>query len=300
MTHPADPVPRPHPLPDPTRPPLPDPMPDPGPGDGPAHRAGHGAGHRAADEIPPPALIGFDAIGGALRDGWRDFRRAPGFGLFFSAFYVAGGLVLSAVALAAGQEWWLIPFVVGFPLIAPFAAVGLYEVSRRIEAGEALDWLSVMGVVFGQKDRQVPSMAMVILLMFMFWVFVAHTIFALFMGVQALTNITSSPELLLQGRGLAMLAVGTAIGAGFAAVLFAMTVAGLPLILDREVDFISAIIASVGAVAANLAVALAWAVVVALLLFAAITPLFLGLFVALPVLGHASWHMYRRLIPDWD
>ncbi len=292
MSHPADPVPRPNPLPDPTRPPMPDPMPDPGPAEGRASGE--------ADEIPPPAVIGFDAIGGALRDGWRDFRRAPGFGLFFAAFYVAGGLVLSAVALAAGQEWWLIPFVVGFPLIAPFAAVGLYEVSRRIEAGEALDWLSVMGVVFAQKDRQVPSMAMVILLMFMFWVFVAHTIFALFMGLQALTNIMSSPDLMLQGRGLVMLTVGTAIGAGFAAVLFAITVAGLPLILDREVDFISAIIASFGAVAANPGVMLAWAVVVAVLLFAGIVPLFLGLFVALPVLGHASWHMYRRLIPDWE
>lgn len=292
MSHPADPVPRPNPLPDPTRPPMPEPMPDPGPAEGRASGE--------ADEIPPPAVIGFDAIGGALRDGWRDFRRAPGFGLFFAAFYVAGGLVLSAVALAAGQEWWLIPFVVGFPLIAPFAAVGLYEVSRRIEAGEALDWLSVMGVVFAQKDRQVPSMAMVILLMFMFWVFVAHTIFALFMGLQALTNIMSSPDLMLQGRGLVMLTVGTAIGAGFAAVLFAITVAGLPLILDREVDFISAIIASFGAVAANPGVMLAWAVVVAMLLFAGIVPLFLGLFVALPVLGHASWHMYRRLIPDWE
>ncbi|WP_112872663.1 DUF2189 domain-containing protein [Paracoccus endophyticus] len=292
MSHPADPVPRPNPLPDPTRPPMPDPMPDPDPAEGRASGE--------ADEIPPPAVIGFDAIGGALRDGWRDFRRAPGFGLFFAAFYVAGGLVLSAVALAAGQEWWLIPFVVGFPLIAPFAAVGLYEVSRRIEAGEALDWLSVMGVVFAQKDRQVPSMAMVILLMFMFWVFVAHTIFALFMGLQALTNIMSSPDLMLQGRGLVMLTVGTAIGAGFAAVLFAITVAGLPLILDREVDFISAIIASFGAVAANPGVMLAWAVVVAVLLFAGIVPLFLGLFVALPVLGHASWHMYRRLIPDWE
>ena len=292
MSHPADPVPRPNPLPDPTRPPMPEPMPDPGPAEGRASGE--------ADEIPPPAVIGFDAIGGALRDGWRDFRRAPGFGLFFAAFYVAGGLVLSAVALAAGQEWWLIPFVVGFPLIAPFAAVGLYEVSRRIEAGEALDWLSVMGVVFAQKDRQVPSMAMVILLMFMFWVFVAHTIFALFMGLQALTNIMSSPDLMLQGRGLVMLTVGTAIGAGFAAVLFAITVAGLPLILDREVDFISAIIASFGAVAANPGVMLAWAVVVAVLLFAGIVPLFLGLFVALPVLGHASWHMYRRLIPDWE
>ncbi|HRO13709.1 MAG TPA: DUF2189 domain-containing protein [Paracoccus sp. (in: a-proteobacteria)] len=278
----------PTPIPDPTRPSQPDPAPDPGPGPG------------QPDEIPDPAVVGFDAIAGALRDGWRDFIRAPGFGLFFSAFYVAGGLVLTAVASAAGQEWWLIPFILGFPLIAPFAAVGLYEVSRRIEAGQALNWHAVLGVVFAQKDRQMPSMAMVILLMFMFWVFVAHTVFALFMGLQTLTNITSSPEMLLQGRGLTMLGLGTLIGGGFAAALFAMTVVGLPLLLDREVDFISAIIASFAAVTANPVVMLVWGALIAGLLFLGILPLFLGLFVALPVLGHASWHMYRRLMPDED
>lgn len=310
-------LPHPQPIPDPTRPPMPDPAPDPAPGplDGrrsnftrlPAHDGGPETyrpaflrADIAPDRIPDPALIGFDAIAASLRAGWSDFRRAPAFGLFFAAFYVLGGLVLAAVATAFGQEWWLIPFVVGFPLLAPFAAVGLYEVSRRIEAGLPLDWGGVLGVVFAQKDRQVPSMAMAILLMFMFWVFVAHTTFAMFMGLQSLTNITSSPEILLQGRGLAMLALGTLIGAGFAAALFAITVGGLPLLLDREVDLISAIIASFDAVTSNLAVMLAWALVILGILFVGIAPLFLGLFIALPVLGHASWHMYRHLLPDED
>ncbi|PHQ69009.1 MAG: hypothetical protein COB97_08700 [Paracoccus sp.] len=237
-------------------------------------------------------------IADALSAGWRDFRRAPAFGLLFSAFYVLGGMVIAAVALASGREWWLIPFVLGFPLIAPFAAVGLYEVSRRIEAEEPLDWPAVIGVVFAQKDRQVPSMAMVILLLFMFWVFVAHTIFALFMGVSALTNVTSSAEILLTGRGLLMLLIGTLIGGGFAAVLFAFTVVGLPVLLEREVDFITAIIASIRAVAANLVVMAAWAAIITALLAVGMVPFFLGLFIALPVLGHASWHVYRRLMPD--
>ena len=245
-----------------------------------------------------PARLGFDAIGQALRAGWWDFLKAPGFGLFFAAFYVAGGLVLASVAFLSGQEWWLLPFLVGFPLIAPFAAVGLYEVSRRIELGQPLIWREVLGTVVAQKDRQVPSMAMLILLMFMFWVFVAHTNFALFMGLSSLTNITSSPELLLQGRGLAMLLVGAVVGAGFAAMLFAITVVGLPMILDREIDLITAMIASFRAVFANPGVMLAWAVLIATLLFLAILPVFLGLFVVLPVLGHASWHMYRLLMPD--
>lgn len=252
---------------------------------------------REPDRLPDPAQITVGAIRVALANGWDDFRRAPGFGLLFSAFYVAGGLVLAAVALAAGQEWWLIPFIVGFPLIAPFAAVGLYEVSRRLEAGEPLNWPAVAGVIFAQRERQIPSMAMVILLMFMFWVFVAHTIFALFMGLSALTNITSSTEVLIQGRGLVMLAVGTLIGAGFAALLFCITVIGLPLLLDREVDFITAIITSFKAVSLNLLPMLVWAMVIAVVLFLGILPAFLGLFIALPVLGHASWHMYRQVMP---
>ncbi|MFV0303685.1 MAG: DUF2189 domain-containing protein [Paracoccus sp. (in: a-proteobacteria)] len=258
---------------------------------------GHMGLPRGPDVLPEPSRIGATAIRTALADGWHDFRRAPAFGLLFSAFYVLGGLVLTAVALAVGQEWWLIPFIVGFPLIAPFAAVGLYEVSRRLEAGEPLNWPAVAGVVFAQKDRQIPSMAMVILLMFMFWVFVAHTTFALFMGLSALTNITTSPEVLFQGRGLVMLAVGSLIGAGFASVLFCVTVIGLPLLLDREVDFITAIITSFRAVFANPLPMLLWAIVIAGLLFLGILPAFLGLFIALPVLGHASWHLYRQVIP---
>lgn len=248
------------------------------------------------DDIPEPGRIALSDLSGALTLGWRDFRRAPAFGLMFSAFYVLGGWALASVAFASGQDWWLIPFVVGFPLIAPFAAVGLYEVSRRIEAGEPLDTGRVLRVVFAQRNRQIPSMAMVILLMFMFWVFVAHTVFALFMGLSALTNITSSPEVLLQGRGLVMLLLGTAIGAGFAAVLFSFTVIGLPLLLDREVDFISAIITSCRAVAENPGVMAAWAALIAAWLFLAILPAFLGLLVVLPVLGHASWHVYRRVM----
>lgn len=248
--------------------------------------------------LPEPRELGPGAIGAALRAGVRDFLKAPLYGLFFSAVYVAGGLILWAVYAASGQEWWLIPVVLGFPLLAPFAAIGLYEVSRRLEAGEPLIWREVLGVVFAQKDRQIPSMAMVVLLLFMFWVFVAHTIFALFMGLQALTNVTSSFALLLEGNGPAMLAVGTLIGAGFAGVLFCITVVGLPMLLERDVDFISAIIVSFQAVFANLAAMILWGIVIALLLALGMAPLFLGLFLVLPVLGHASWHMYRQLVGD--
>ena len=128
----------------------------------------------------------------------------------------------------------------------------------------------------------------------------AHEVtgFALFMGVASLTNITSSLGVLLTGNGPIMLLVGTTIGAGFALALFSFTVVGLPLLLEREVDFISAIITSVSAVTQNPVSLGLWGLVIAVVLFAGMVPLFLGLFIALPVLGHASWHMYRALTVD--
>lgn len=251
--------------------------------------------HATPSPIPEPQRISPQALRDALALGWRDFTRAPLYGILFSAVYVIGGLILFAIFTAAAAEWWFIPIAVGFPLLAPFAATGLYEISRRLERGEALQARAIFGCVFAQKDRQLPSMAMVIMLVFMFWVFVAHTVFALFFGLQPVRE--SVWEMLLTPTGLTMLAAGTLVGGAMAAVFFCLTVVSLPLLLDREVDFVSAMIASFGCVTANPVVMALWAVIIAASLFAAMLPGFLGLFVVLPVFGHASWHLYRRLLP---
>ncbi|MCX7644702.1 MAG: DUF2189 domain-containing protein [Rhodobacteraceae bacterium] len=246
--------------------------------------------------VPEPKPATAADIRAALAAGWSDFRAAPAFGLFFAAVYVAGGLFLVWVLAASGQIWWTIPITLGFPLIGPFVAVGLYEVSRRLEAAEPLDWGAVLGVVVRQKDRQIPSMAAIIVIFFLFWNFLGHMIFALFLGRTAMTNVSSSFDVFLTPNGLAMLAVGTLVGAGFALVLFATNVVSLPLLLDREVDFVTAMIVSVRSVLESPAVMLAWAALIAAALFLSMLPVFLGLFLTLPVLGHASWHLYRRLL----
>ncbi len=248
----------------------------------------------AASTLPEPSKVSVEDLRRALALGIADFKRAPVFGLAFSLVYVLGGLVLYAVFVAAGQSWWFIPVAVGFPLLAPFAATGLYEVSRRLEQGAPLSWKAVAGCVLAQKDRQVPSMAMVIMLAFMFWVFVAHTIFALFFGLRPIES--SILAMLMTGPGLMMLLVGGIIGGAMAAVLFALTVVSLPLLLDRELDFITAMITSVKVVMVNPVTMLVWAMIIALLLFVGMLPAFLGLLIALPVLGHASWHLYRMVL----
>ncbi|GHC58891.1 membrane protein [Gemmobacter tilapiae] len=232
----------------------------------------------------------------SLALGWRDFRRAPALGLFFAGVYVLGGWVLLLAFTEAGRLWWSLPAMAGFPILGPFIACGFYDISRRLEAGEPLSWRDVMGVIFQQRNRQIPSMAAIIVVFFLFWNFLAHMIFALFLGFSTMTNVSSSFGVFLTPNGLTMLATGTVIGAVFAATLFSLTVISLPLLLDREVDFVTAMITSVGVVSTNPFVMFGWATLIALALFAAMLPGFLGLFLVLPLFGHATWHLYRRAL----
>lgn len=251
---------------------------------------------------PPRALpeimsLDADDLRHALRAGWGDFVTHPLYGAFFALVYVAGGWLLTYAFTAKGQVWWTLPAAAGFPIIAPFAACGLYEISRRREMREPLIFSEILGTVFRQKDRQIPSMAVVIVVFFLFWNFLAHMIFALFLGKATMTNVSSSLGVFLTAEGLAMLAFGTAVGAVFATLLYALTVVSLPMLLDdHEVDFVTAMLTSVALVRENPVVMFAWGALIAVLLFLGMLPGFLGLFVVLPLLGHASWHLYRRAV----
>lgn len=246
-----------------------------------------------------PEVLELDAgdLRHALRAGWRDFVAEPYYGAFFSLVYVIGGWLLIFAFSAKGQLWWTLPAGAGFPILGPFVACGFYEISRRREAGQGMVLSEILGVVVRQKDRQIPSMAAVVVVFFLFWNFLAHMIFALFLGQATLVNVSSSLAMFSTAEGFLMLSFGTAVGAALATLFYALTVVSLPMLLDdREVDFVTAMLTSVALVRANPLLMLGWGALIAVGLFLGMLPFFFGLMVALPVFGHASWHLYRRAV----
>jgi uncharacterized membrane protein len=230
----------------------------------------------------------------ALVAGWSDYRAHPGYGAFFAAIYVAVGMLLIWASVTRGAMDWLVLAAAGFPLLAPFCAVGLYDVSRRREAGLPLNWGAVLGALRGRGDDQILSMGVILFVGFGFWLMIAHGIFAVFMADAGLG--TNPMALFRTPASMLMLLVGSTVGAAIALAFYTLTVISLPMLVDRDVDFLTAIITSVRTVKANRAVLLIWALIVAAALFVAMIPAFLGLLVVLPVLGHATWHLYRRSI----
>ena len=246
---------------------------------------------------PQIARIGVADVVEAFAAGLRDFQAAPLYGLFFGGIYALGGLFILMSVTRLGMPYLAYPLAAGFVLIGPFVAVGLYEVSRRRERQETLRWSGILGVVLAQGRRELSWMAFVALFVMMIWLYQVRLLLALFLGFQSfasfggfLTVLATTPE------GLMFLAVGNLVGAVLATVLFSLTVVSFPLLLDREVDFITAMITSVRAVALNPVPMLGFAAAIVALSLVAMLPAFLGLVVILPVLGHATWHLYRRVV----
>ena len=231
----------------------------------------------------------------SLARGWRDLRAAPVTDLCLASVFVVAGLLMTLVTVATGQTFWLVLAVMGFPLIGTLAAVGFYETSRRLAAGLPARPGDVLPLVWAHRHGQLPWLGAIVVVIFLFWFFLGHMIFALFLGLSPMTNVLSSAEVLMTSEGLWMLATGTAVGAGFAALVFAISVAGMPMLVDRDVDFITAMSRSVAVVAARPLPWLGWGLFVALVTLVSMLPLFLGLFVTMPLLGHATWHLYARL-----
>ena len=250
---------------------------------------------RRPDPVVRPVAV--SDIVEALASGLRDFQAAPIYGLVFGGLYALGGIAILVCLVGLGWSYLAYPLAAGFALIGPFAAVGLYEVSRRRAAGQPLSWKIVLRTIAAQGNRELGWMAFVTLFVFVVWMYQVRLLVAVFLGLHATASlrdfvvlVTTTPE------GIIFLIVGNAVGAVLSLVLFSLTVVSFPLLLDRDVDFVTAMITSVRAVTLSPLPLLSWAAIIVIELLVAALPAFLGLVIVLPILGHATWHLYTRIV----
>lgn len=260
------------------------------------------SGKQATDDsditsTPDINTLTFADIRVCLRNGIADYRRAPLIGIFLGSIFAVIGLFITLSLFVWEKSWMMYPMLIGFPLIGPFAAVGLYEVSRRIEAGAPLAWNEILSVVRLQSRREIRWMAFVMLFIFWVWMYQVRLLIALILGRMSFATLESFIEIITTTReGLIFIIAGHIVGACLALVLFSVTVISMPLLLDREVDFITAMITSIKTVLASPLVMLSWGVFVTLAIMLSFVPAFLGLLLVLPILGHTTWHLYRKAI----
>jgi uncharacterized membrane protein len=235
-------------------------------------------------------------IAEALVQGLRDFQAMPLYGLAFGALYAGGGIAIVLCLTAFGLVYLAYPLAAGFALIGPFVAVGLYEMSRCREAGRPV---TVGGIWSTVRSRsEIGWMAFVTLFVFVIWMYQVRLLIALLLGLNV--SFSSLQQfitvVLTTNEGLLFLAIGNAVGAVLSLILFSLTVVSFPLLLERDVDFVTAMVTSVRSVVKSPLPMIGWAAVIVMFLIVSSIPYFLGLLVTLPVLGHATWHLYRRIV----
>ena len=235
-------------------------------------------------------------IAEALGQGLRDFQALPLYGLAFGALYAGGGVLIVLCLNSFGMVYLAYPLAAGFALIGPFVATGLYEVSRRRETGQPISIAAIWSTVHSRGE--IGWMAFVTVFFFVIWMYQVRLLIALLLGLN--TSFSSLKEfitlVLTTNEGLLFLLIGNLDGAALSLILFSLTVVSFPLLLDREVDFVTAMVTSVRAVVASPVPMIGWAAVIVILLIVSALPYFLGLIVTVPVLGHATWHLYRRIV----
>jgi uncharacterized membrane protein len=254
-----------------------------------------GTGDTAA--LPVVRTIGVLDLRDALVNGVSDFWEAPTHMIFLSLIYPLIGLFIGRLLIGADVAPLMFPIAAGFALIGPFAAVGLYELSRRRERGMPLNWTSAFQVAKSPSLDAILALGALLVVIFLIWIAVAQALYQSLFGYGSPGSISEFfDDLTTTREGTILLVAGMAIGLVFAAVVLTISVVSFPLLLDRDVGAIVAMYTSVRAVLANPTVMALWGLIVAAALLVGSLPLFIGLSVVMPVLGHATWHLYRRVV----
>ena len=254
-----------------------------------------GASTRPAQ--PVIRRIGVADLQEALAKGIDDFYAMPTHAMFLCIIYPIVGLFLARLAFGYSILPLLYPLASGFALVGPVAALGLYELSRRREAGLPTSAVRAFDVLESSSIGAITALALLLLTIFVIWVALANAIYIAAFGYATPTSIeTFVHEVLTTRSGWTLILVGNFVGFLFAVLVLSISVVSFPLLLDRDVGAAVAVLTSLRAVARNPFTMMLWGLIVAALLVVGSLPLFLGLTIIVPILGHATWHLYRRVV----
>ena len=263
-------------------------------------RAGHSVGGPdTAHARPLPAVrrITVADLKEVLAQGFADFAAYRSDVVFICLIYPLAGLVLAWFALQYDILPLVFPLAAGFALLGPVAAVGLYEISRRREQGGATSWMDALGVAPAPAFGAIFVLGLALLAIFLLWLGVAHTIYMATLGPLAPASVgTFLEDVLTTAPGWAMIVLGVGVGFLFAVLVLTISVVSFPMLLDRDPGLVAAVSTSVRAVRMNPGPMAVWGLIVAGGLVIGSLPVLLGLIVVMPVLGHATWHLYRKLV----
>ena len=248
-------------------------------------------------ELPRVRRIGMSDLTDALRQGWNDFSDWPTHAIFLCIIYPIIGIALGGLALGYAVLPLLFPLAAGFAMLGPIAALMIYELSRRREMGEPPSFSAAWSVTRSPSFPAIVAIGLLLMGLFLGWLYVARSIYQSLFGVLAPTSVSGFlNDVLTTEAGWQLILIGNLVGVVFALVSLAISVVSFPLLLDRDVGAAAALMTSVRAVLANPIVLAAWGLIVAAMLVAGSLPFFIGLAVVMPVLGHATWHLYRKLV----
>lgn len=256
------------------------------------------AGTDNAATTPAVNRITTTDIVDALGRGLDDFWQKPSHYAFLCVIYPLVGIVLASWASGANALPLLFPLMSGFALLGPFAAIGLYEISRRREEGLDTSWRHAFAVFRSPAIPSIAAVGAMLLAIFVTWLLVAQGLYLALFGPQAPQSAAGFLETVFTTReGWLLMLWGNAIGFVFAALVLVTTAIAFPLLIDRDCGAVAAVITSARAARANPLPLALWGLVVAAALAIGSLPLFAGLAVVVPILGHATWHLYRKLVP---
>jgi uncharacterized membrane protein len=233
----------------------------------------------------------------SLKEGYDDFNAKPSLGLFLVVIYPLFALLLTLFLLGERPLHMAFPVIAGFTLLGPMMSVGLFAMSRRRERGLDLNWRSAFQFIHSSSFAPILALSILMMLLYVAWLYMAQFLYTGLFGAHPPASIPDFvSQLVTTRRGGALIFYGNAVGFVFAFTALAISVVGFPLLLDKPVSSITAITTSIRAVTANPAVMAVWGLTVVALLAAGVLLLLMGLAAVLPILGHATWHLYRKVV----